>query len=120
MTKKSDSVTFEAAGKAWTARMVPSAWIELEDAGLGAVQEVAAKLQASASFRTLRRIMLAALRHKHPDVTEESVAAMADEMGSEALLKVVGDAIKASFPDQPKEGNGDSRTTGPAGTGISS
>lgn len=103
--KRADFVTFTALGKPWTLRMVPSAWIELEDAGLGTVQQIAAGLQASASFKTLRHILLAGLRFKHPEVTEEEVVTLADDLGSEAMLAAVTGAIQASFPAKAPEGN---------------
>lgn len=127
MTKTSDSMSFEAGGQSWTVRMVPSAWIELEDAGLGNVQEVAALLQKTPSFKVLRRIMHAGLKHKHPHVTEQQVAELVDEIGSEALLGIVTGSIQNSFP-KPKpapEGNDpevvtDDPAMTAAGTGISS
>lgn len=125
MTRKSDSVTFEAGGHSYTVRMVPSAWIELEDAGLGNVHEVASSLQKSASFKILLRILHAGLKHKHAALTADQVAALADEIGSEALLSIVTVAIQSSFPE-PKAGNdqtaleqaGEAQAT--TGTGISS
>lgn len=128
MTKTSDSMSFEAGGQSWTVRMVPSAWIELEDDGLGNVQEVAASLQKTPSFKLLRRIMHAGLKHKHPHVTEQQVAELVDEIGSEALLGIVTGSIQNSFP-KPKpapEGNDPELATEhgaamtAAGTGISS
>lgn len=93
-----DELVIKAKGKSWTLRMVPSAWIELEDAGLGSIQEIGANLQSAMSFRTLRQIMAAALRWKQPELTEEDVAALADELGSEAMLTAVTEVIQASFP----------------------
>lgn len=122
---KNDQIIIKAKGQSWTLRMVPSAWIELEDAGLGNIQEIGSLLQTAMSFRTLRTILAAGLRHKHPDIADEAVAEIADEIGSEELLMNVAKAIQVSMPTAQKGAAGNAQsprvtaTTGD-GTGISS
>lgn len=115
-----DHVIIKAKGQSWTLRMVPSAWIELEDAGLGNLQEIGATMQTAMSFRNMIRILLAALRWKHPEITEEISTEIADEIGSEELLISVTKVIQSSFPKSAKGAGGKAPAPAKAGTGISS
>lgn len=107
MTLKADSASFTAQGKTWTVRMTPGAWIELEDAGLGNVQDLAKSLQGDPSFKKFIRVLEAGLRFQTPTITPEQALALANEIGSEETIAVVGQAIQASFPSNSgKAGNG--------------
>lgn len=107
MTLKADSVSFTAQGKTWTVRLTPGAWIEIEDAGLGNVQDLAKSLQADPSFKKFVRVLEAGLRFETPSITPEQAIALADEIGSEETIAVVSQAIQASFPSTAgKAGNG--------------
>lgn len=123
---KNDQVIIKAKGQTWTLRMVPSAWIELEDAGLGNIQEIGSLLQTAMSFRTLRSILAAGLRHHHPDIPDDTIAEIADDIGSEELLMSVAKVIQVSMPKAPKGAGGNApqppvtTTATVDGTGISS
>lgn len=120
MTKKSDSVTFEAAGKTWNVRLDARAWIEVEDAtGLG-LNDAAQAIMNKGSFKTVCLCMMAGLRHQDPEITLDKVLDLATEIGNEALLTKVGEALAASFPSaKGKVGNALKAKAG-TGTGISS
>jgi hypothetical protein len=122
MTKKSDSVTFEAAGKSWNIRLDARAWIEVEDAtGLG-LNDAAQAIMNKGSFKTVCLCMMAGLRHQSPEITLDQVLDLATEIGNEALLTKVGEALAASFPSaKGKVGNAlKAKADQTAGTGISS
>jgi hypothetical protein len=126
MTRQSDGVTFEAAGKSWTVRLDARAWIEVEDAtGLG-LNEAAQAIMNKGSFKTVCMCMMAGLRHQDAGITLDTVLDLAGEIGNERLLIVVGEALAASFPSaKGKVGNAlkDQIATAAdqaAGTGISS
>lgn len=107
MTVKADSARFTAQGKTWTVRMTPGAWIELEDAGLGNVQDLAKSLQGDPSFKKFVRVLEAGLRFETPAISSEQALALANEIGSEETIAVVSQAIQASFPSTAgKAGNG--------------
>lgn len=126
MTRQSDSVTFEAAGKSWTVRLDARAWIEVEDAtGLG-LNDAAQAIMNKGSFKTVCMCMMAGLRHQDAGITFDTVLNLASEIGNERLLTIVGEALAASFPSaKSKLGNAlkDQIATAAdqtAGTGISS
>ena len=101
---KSDSVSFDANGKRQTLRLTPSAWIELEDAGLGDVQTLASSLEAKPSFKTFLAVFAAAMRGgmKDQNISDESALEVADEIGSEAMIRYVGEVVTNAFPDAAK------------------
>lgn len=106
---KSDSVSFDAAGKRQTLRLTPSAWIELEDAGLGDVQTLASSLEAKPSFKTFLAVFAAAMRGgmKDQNISNETALEVADEIGSEAMIRYVGEVVTNAFPEaKGKAGNG--------------
>jgi len=107
MTKRSqaDSKSFEAGGKRYTVRFVPSAWIELEDAGLGNVQKVIEVLENDPSFKNFVMIFAAALRGgmKDKEITDETALEVADELGSGSLLEMLTDLIQSSFPEHMQQ-----------------
>lgn len=107
MTRKSDAVAFEAAGKTWTVRLDARAWIEIEDeTGLG-LNEAAQAIMNKGSFKTVVMCMKAGLRHQEPEITLDQVLDLAAEIGNERLLTVIGEALAASFPSSKgKAGNG--------------
>lgn len=123
MTNRSDSVTFEAAGKSWNVRLDARAWIEVEDAtGLG-LNDAAQSIMNKGSFKTVVMCMMAGLRHQAPDLTLDQVLDLAAEIGNERLLTLVGEALAASFPSaKGKVGNAlkEAKAQQAAGTGISS
>lgn len=104
---KSDSVSFEVASeeegqeaKRYTLRLTPSAWIELEDAGLGNVQTLATTLEKEPSFKTFAKVFAAALRGgTDKSITDEQAMEVADFVGSEGVIKKIGEVVQASFPD---------------------
>jgi hypothetical protein len=120
MTRQSDSVTFEAAGRSWTVRLDAGAWIEIEDAtGLG-LNEAAQAIMTKGSMKTLCMCLLAGLRHQNPEITFDTVLSLARELGNERLIGIVGEALAAAFPTATEAaGNGRKAAAG-AGTGISS
>lgn len=105
---KADSVSFEALGERQILRLTPSAWIELEDEGFGDVQALGKTLEEKPSFKTFTKVFAAALRGGMKDlsITDEKALEIADEIGSEQTIKLVGDVVTASFPDaKEKAGN---------------
>lgn len=117
MTRKSDSVNFEAGGKTWTLRLDARAWIEVEDAtGLG-LNDAAQAIMNKGSFKTICLCMMAGLRHMDPEMTLDKVLDLATEIGNERLLTLVGEALAASFPSvKDKVGNALKAKTGTGGS----
>jgi hypothetical protein len=108
--KKADSVEFDALDSRHTVRLVPSSWIALEDAGLGDVKTLAAKLEGQPSFKTFMMVFAAGLRGgmKGTDITDERALEIADDIGTERMIEIVGEVVTLSFPKAKaaKEGNG--------------
>lgn len=115
--KVADAVFFECKPegedkeKRFTLRLTPSAWIELEDAGLGNVQTLVEKLEDNPSFKTFVTVFAAALRGgmKDKGLSDETALDIADEVGSERVISLIGDCVQASFPETSKiakAGNG--------------
>ena len=126
MTKKADSVKFESNGNTHVLRMTPSAWIELEDAGFGNINELAATLKEQPSFKTFVKVFAAGLRGGSPDnpIDDDGAMRIANAIGSEQTIVIVGEAVTASFPmTKGKAGNVNTTETTPkakAGTGTRS
>lgn len=111
-SNKADSVSFDAAvgdgpAQRFTLRLTPSAWIELEDAGLGDVQTLATTLEEKPSFKTFAKVFAAALRGgmKDRNLSDETAMEIADEIGSEAVISKIGEVVKASFPEAAAKSN---------------
>ena len=115
MTKVADSVDFDVEGKRQTLRLTPSAWIELEDAGLGNVKTLGQTLQDNPSFKTFVKVFAAALRGgTDRAISDDTALEMADKIGSEKVVALVGETVAAAFPEMGKgeEGNGPTIQTG--------
>lgn len=100
-SKIADSVSFQCGDKNHTLRLTPSAWIELEDEGLGDVNTLASNLEANPSFKTFATVFASALRggEKDRSITDEAALEIADELGSAECLDLIGKVVEASFPD---------------------
>lgn len=104
---KADSVSFDTEAGRKTLRLTPSAWIELEDAGLGDVKTLATSLEGAPSFKTFLSVFAAALRGGMKDkaITDDDALEIADDVGSEAMIRMVGEVVTNAFPDA-KEAKG--------------
>ena len=107
MTQLADSVTFEVEGARHVLRLTPGAWIELEDAGLGDINTLAAALSVNSSFKVFFAVFAAALRGGSPEVaiSDDQALALANAIGSQPTILAVTNAVAAAFP-KDAEGNG--------------
>lgn len=108
MTQLADSVTFEVEGTRHVLRLTPGAWIELEDAGLGDITELAQSLQAKPSFKVFVAVFAAALRGGAPgsDLTNDQALELANVLGSAETIANVTKAVEVAFPTPANGGNG--------------
>lgn len=85
-------VSFEASGKTYTMVFTTNAICSLEDESGLSFQEVVAKVELM-GVRGIRKLALAGLSTKHPDLSAEEVGDIIDAVG----VPVISDAIISSF-----------------------
>lgn len=111
MSKVADSVSFDVEGERKTLRLTPGAWIELEDAGLGNVKELGQALEAKPSFKTFVKVFAAALRGgTDRQISDDTALELADKIGSERTITLVGKVVTAAFPEMAKDSEGNAPT----------
>lgn len=100
-------VAVEIDGKSWTLRYGTNALCELEDKLAQPINVIMAMLQDREALRikTIRSVVWAGLREKHPEVTEKDAGDLISAIGFPAMMAKVAEALKAAFPDDPDEGS---------------
>jgi len=104
-----------ALGRSWTLRFSLKALGALQEhfglETLDGLQAAMARLSAA----DVAAILWAGLRSHHPEVTQQQALDMADEIGLDAALEVIGAGFSASMPaggDKAGEGGENPRTPG--------
>ena len=111
--KHRGEVELEVDGQTWTLRYSANALCELEDALNLGVAEIVETLQNPKGVRikTLRALLWAGLRDRHPEMTLAMAGDLLTATGVPTAFEHVGQAIGRAFP-QAKEARGDERPRG--------
>lgn len=88
-------VAFKAADADYTLKFSTNAICELEDHLNKGLNEIVAGIERLSSVRAL---LWAGLRAKHPDVTIKGAGEIIDKIGMAAAIEHVSVALKTAFP----------------------
>ena len=88
-------VAFKAADAEYTLKFSTNAICELEELLNRGLNEIVSDLER---LSTVRALLWAGLRAKHPDVTLKMAGEIIDKSGMVAATDVIGTALKAAFP----------------------
>lgn len=96
--------SFDALGESWTLRISTNSLCEFEKA----TGVKATAIGAGMGFTELRALLWSGLGHHHRSKrgTVENVGALMDDLGSERVLALIGDAMNSAFP--AKDGHAES------------
>lgn len=100
-------VTIESLGMTWRLKFGTGAMCRLEDwhqpSGISEIIGSVQTAKGGVRVSILVDMLFAGLLDNHPDVTRQAVIEIIDDIGRDAVLAPLGDAIKAAFPEK-KEG----------------
>lgn len=88
-------VAFKAADAEYTLRYSTNAICELEDHLGRGLNAIVADLER---VSTVRALLWAGLRAKHPEITLKAAGEIMDKCGVPTTVGAVSDALKAAFP----------------------
>lgn len=105
--KSNPDIQITAGGTTYTLRFSLRAMMALKDKwGIETNDELTERLSKVGPF-DFTTIMWAALRTHHPELSEDQVLGIVDDLGVDGVEQAVGDVVSASTPEpsgDPKKG----------------
>lgn len=91
--------TFTAKGQTYEAVFTTNAVCRAEDRLNLGIGEIVMQVATSSRFGFVRAVLWAALRERHPKITEDEVGGLIDAIGIKAAAEIANEAFKLAFPD---------------------